>query len=205
MDAQRRGSNGGFFLRERAWREFARAAALALTLTCCIAGAAAARPRQYVVESFVKRDFVPHVYDQSELIRLYGPGWVSVDDGSEYRWYRDGGSDRWLRLASGTDPAPFYRTIDEMLVLSFGPPRATAGRIESLAAVELFGVKLGSPAADAVKAANGLHLLRRGPTRLLGQRVEEIEFLPREPDTGLIYRYFLREGSVVGLSIAIAE
>ena len=101
------------------------------------------------------------------------------------------------------DPAPPYRTVDEMLVLSFGPPRAKGGRIESLAAVELFGVKLGSPAADAVAAASRPPWLRAGAPRLLGQRVEEIEFLPREPDTGLIYRYFLREGAVVGLSLGV--
>lgn len=98
MDTQRRGSSSRFFfVRERAWREFAQAAALTLTLVCCFAGAAAARPRQYVVESFAKRDFVPHVYDQSELVRAYGPGWVSIENGTEYRWYRDAGSDRWPR------------------------------------------------------------------------------------------------------------
>ncbi|SDY40875.1 hypothetical protein SAMN04487939_1027 [Lysobacter sp. yr284] len=206
MDAQPSGSAHGFFrLRERAWRGFARDAGLALTLMACLAGAAAARPRQYVAQSFAKRDFVPHVYDQSEVVRAYGPGWVTVDRGVQYRWYRDAVSDRWLRLASDMDPAPFYRTIDEMLVSSFGPPRAVSGRTESLAAVELFGVTLGSPAAEAVNAAKRRHFLRRGPTRLLGRRVEEIEFLARGPDTGLIYRYFLQEGRVVGLSVAITE
>jgi len=87
MDAQRRGWTRGFSrLRERARGEVAQAAASALLSMCCLAGAAAAQPRQYVVESFARRDFVPHVYDQSELVRAYGPGWVSADNGSEHRW-----------------------------------------------------------------------------------------------------------------------
>ncbi|MET4728705.1 hypothetical protein ABIE09_002516 [Lysobacter enzymogenes] len=222
MDAQRNESIVGHsFLRERAWRKFARDGLWALALMCCVAGAAVARQRQYVVESFAKGDFVARVYDQSkratksdsgstvydqsELVRAYGPGWVSVENGMQYRWYRDAGSDRWLRLASDMDAAPFYRIIDEMLVLSFGPARAVAGRTESLGAVGLFGVTLGSPADAAVKAAKSRHWLRRGPMRLLGQRVEEIEFLTRGRDDGMIYRYYLREGKVVGLSVGVTE
>lgn len=206
MDAQRTASNGGFFLScENGWRGCARIAALALAMICCVPDASAGRPRPYVAESFAKRMFVPHVYDQSDLVRAYGPGWVSVENGTQYRWYRDAASNRWLRLASDMDPAPLYRTIDEMRVLSFGPPRAVAGRTESLAAVELFGVTLGSPADAAVEAAKRRHWLRRGTVRLLGQRVEEIEFLTRGPDDGMIYRYYLREGKVVGLAVGIAE
>ncbi|QWP76397.1 hypothetical protein J5226_22885 [Lysobacter sp. K5869] len=206
MDTRRTASLIGSFLsREGGLGKSARLGVSALVLLCCFAGASAARPRAYVAESFAKRLFLPTVHDQSELVRAYGPGWVTVESGMQYRWYHDAASDRWLRLASDTGPAPLYRTIDEMLVLSFGPPRAVAGRTESLASVDLFGVKLGSPADDAIKAAKRRHWLRRGPAQLLGQRVEEIEFTTRGSDDGMIYRYYLREGKVVGLAVGITE
>lgn len=180
------------------------ALATGVLLASCLL-VASAGPRRFVAESFAKRDFDPAAYDESAVVRAYGPGKSSVKDGVIYRWYRDDASGSWVRMASDTDAAPRFRTINEVMLASIGPRDAVADRLEPLAGLDLFGVSLGSSAEDAIRSARKHPPMRRAPTRLLGARVEELEFFPSDLNSGLVYRYFVRDGKVMAMSVGVTE
>lgn len=159
----------------------------------------------YVTKVFHDEDFLPYVYDESEIISRYGSGLVSRADGLIHRSYFDKSSDRWATFVSDQEVEDSFRTISEISVSTLGPVSTAGSSIEPLAHVGLFGVCIGDPASAALEIAKGKYGMHTTEVRFFGVEVDQLTFFTSEDNTSTYYRYLIRDGVVAGMVIGITE
>jgi hypothetical protein len=178
---------------------------VSLSLICLCSPSNAIGGRDYAGDAFRSADFVPHVYDDSQIVAAYGAGKNSrSNDGACTRTYSDK-QKRWVSFSGDCDLSPKERTIDEIMVGRAADSTAGYPYRGNLSGISLFGVSLGDSRQKAMAAAKGRYGLSVTIEKFQGRRVEQIYFFHGEDDTDLYYRYLVSSGRVVAFAIGVTE
>lgn len=191
---------------KRLYRSLGAALGLAALLVLAVLSLAAppawASHRNLIADAFGKGEFVPHYYRDVDWVHDYGPGTVEVEDESRQRLYtsRDG---LWLRTAGDASIGREYQIVEEILVTSL--PLGNGKSIgQALGSVELLGIGLGSGEGALLDVYDHRPGRSLGRATLGGLEVTEYAFFPSE-DTNTMYKFYVSEDKVVGISIAVTE
>lgn len=166
---------------------------------------AIAGERDYVADAFRNADFLPHVYDDSQIVLAYGKGTTSRNRyGTCTRTYR-GSKSRWVSFSSSCDTSASERIVEEITVGIIPNPAVSVKYKGDLTKVTLLGISIGDTKMQAMKVASRHHGVRVTRENFLNNQVEEVMFFRAEDDTNLYYRFLISSGKVVALSIGVTE
>lgn len=174
---------------------------LVLFVSASVTGAT----RDYVRETFVQKDFHPHVYDDSEIVIAYGPGIISKSDYDISRSYYDDNSKLWVTFTGDADQSEKYRTISEIIVSTPGPAGNKYLYRGDLNKIFLFGLSISSPEKDVVRVAKTKYGYKKKKVVFFKRNFDEVMFHPSSDNTNTYYRYLIEDGKVVALAIGITE
>lgn len=123
----------------------------------------------HVSKVFHDGAYLPHVYRETDVIRRYGTGDSSIDEaGLLQRRYQDPVEGFEVTITSNPDIEPEFRTVDEIRVSSIATGARASTVTEGLGDLKLAGIKMGDPAADALRAVR-----KYGRTRVTQARLGE--------------------------------
>ncbi|MEG2805069.1 hypothetical protein [Stenotrophomonas sp.] len=153
----------------------------------------------YIAKAFADAGFLPHAYDEGDLIHRYGHGRTDIDqNGMIRRTYHDAASGLDVTLLSNPDVAPAFRTVDEIRVSWPATAGGAAGSVESLKGIALRGIPLGASAADVQRVTNPFAAKESAPDRIGGAVVSRTCIFHEDGSNNC---YFLRDGKVVAMAV----
>jgi hypothetical protein len=159
----------------------------------------------YVRDAFGKADFLPHVYDDAQIVASYGTGTLSKDkDGVCTRTYSDK-LKRWVSFSGACELSSSNRVIEEIVVGCIPTQMKSSPYKGNLTGIALLGVSLGDSKEKALKVAQKRYGKKITTENFHGNRVEQIFFFNSEEDTNLYYRFTISSGKVVALAIGVTE
>ncbi|MGH8038251.1 MAG: hypothetical protein ACREPD_10945 [Stenotrophomonas sp.] len=102
----------------------------------------------YVTKAFHDGGFLPHVYDEIDVMRRYGAGAESLsEEGLLRRGYWDPHTQLEVVVTSNPDIAPRYRYVEDIRVSRDAMGAEPSYTTESLKGLNLRGVAIGDPAS----------------------------------------------------------
>ena len=169
------------------------------------AGGGANPSYDFIKKPFKDGDFLPSVFLDHSVVRHYGAGTIINEEGRFVRIYCDKRANRTIGFFVNEDSSEEFRFVEEIAILKglkVGSP-VSADEIEN---VSLFGIRVGTDREAALGVARKYPGFRIEPkSDYFGIKVEEIFFENDEKDSLTYYKYLIKEGSVVGLAIGVAE
>lgn len=171
-------------------------------LTSAAASHAATPAVDYVSKAFRDGDFVPHVYDESKLIKRYGAGDKTVAMGQVQRRYSDPTTGLEVTVVANADSGPEHRTVDVIRVSSITTGAVPSGKTESLRGVTLKGIAIGDPAAKALAEARRDGEAETEQVKLGAVAVERV---CRYAEDLLNLCYYTKGGKVVAMEVGVSD
>ena len=172
---------------------------LAFGLLALGATQAAGSKADLVSKVFHDGAYLPHAYDEVDILRRYGEGEMSIDDaGLIRRRYWDPSTRLEVVITSNPDIAPEFRTVDEIRLSSVALGQHSLKETEGLKGLKLKGVVIGDPESKGKVAAR-----RYGQTHSsqenLGQL--QVERVCGYSDRGSSICFYAREQRIVAMAV----
>ncbi|WOB50890.1 hypothetical protein NYR97_05740 [Xanthomonas hydrangeae] len=163
------------------------------------------RSEDYVKKSFLLADFSPHVYDDLQIIKRYGKGEVSELQYDFIRSFYDKSSQLWVSFIGDKEISSEFRVVQEVLISKYGPSTKRVGRLESISKISLFNIKIGDPRNLVEAVAKNKRNFSFSKVQLFGAQVDQILFFPTERDSNTFYKFYLKNGVVVGIAVCVSD
>jgi hypothetical protein len=158
---------------------------------------------QSVEDIFSVLAFKPHIPKEQELVKTYGEGVISNQDGIRYRSYYLTNGGRWLRFRVDLDnhvDKPVTEVMLSTLPLTSErrPPRREVGIIN------IKGIELG----DSVQKARtrfGAPLREYLSDLQRNKQLAVLEYFPATLNLGSCIRFYIKDGVIVAFSFSSEE
>jgi hypothetical protein len=172
---------------------------LALGLLALGTTPAAGSKADLVSKVFHDGEYLPHVYDEVDILRRYGEGEMSIDDaGLIRRRYWDRSTQFEVVITSDPDIAPEFRTIDEIRVSSVATGQHSLKETEILKGLKLKGVAIGDPESKGKAAARSYGQTHSSQEKLGEVQVERV---CGYSDIGSSICFYARERRIVAMAV----
>jgi hypothetical protein len=176
-----------------------RLALLALGLLAGATTQAAAPKADLVSKVFHDGAYLPHVYDEIDILRRYGKGDESIDDvGLIRRRYWDPSTSLEVVITSNPDVSAKMRTVDEIRISSIATGAQPSTETESLKGLKLKGVVIGDPESKGKAAAE-----RYGQTHSSREKLGrlDVESVCAYSESGSSICFYCRDKRIVAMAV----
>ncbi|WAT14758.1 hypothetical protein [Xanthomonas fragariae] len=163
------------------------------------------RSEEYVKKSFLLADFYPYVYDDLQITRRYGVGEVSKLQYDFIRSFYDNSSQLWVSFIGDKEISSEFRVVQEVLISKYGPHIKRNGKLESISKISLFNIKVGDSRNVAEAVARKKRNFSFNKTQLFGNEVDQFIFFKMTGDSNVFYKFYLKNGIVVGIAVCVSE
>jgi hypothetical protein len=172
---------------------------LLLTSQQCVA----AKRRDLIFEAYKNAEFTPYVYDDHEIVNVYGVGYEHREAELCRRVYKT--KSTWVSAAGFCEQTGSGRIIQEIMISAYPIAKKSKeynGRIDG---IKLFNVGLGDEERLGFSAAKKHHGMEVRYTTFNGLKVKELSFFPSADDTNLYYTYVIKNKKILAIVIGITD
>ncbi|WP_159097462.1 hypothetical protein [Stenotrophomonas sp. SAU14A_NAIMI4_5] len=174
-------------------------AAIAISMVAAASSSGQSPGIDYVSKVFHDGAYVPHVYQEVDLLRRYGEGEKHLDEeGLIRRRYRDEVTGLEVTITSNPDVASRFRTVDDIRVSSIAEAARAPKKAENLGNLSLKGVRIGDPFSQTLGPARRYGQIETSQTTIGKFKVERICAFS---DGGSAICFYGRNNQVVAMAV----